>query len=1071
MTRARPRLGSSSILFAACAAILLVGMTAATANGQGGLVVWLGCGDGAKITTLWRDHGRLVHALDVDPENVEKARRHIRSAGLYGPVSVDTFDGKTLPYADNLVNLLFALELGDVSRDEVMRVLAPGGAVLFGGEKITFKPWPEQIDQWTHHLHDAGGNAVARDSVVGPPRHLQWTAGPRWARSHGWTPSVSAMVSAGGRLFYICDETLTCVDATVPNQWALVARDAFSGVLLWKRPIASWGSAAISGTPGTGAGVTTGRFTMPPNVGKRLVAVGDTVYVTLGASAPVTALDAATGEQRRVYAETAGADEILVSDGRLIVSIKPPKRIFEAPPAKRVCAIDAESGRVLWKKGPFLGVRASKGQDPDGRLELCAGDGQVFVLTTDAIESIAADSGKRLWRIERPALPGDAVRRIGFAGMYEYLLTVLVYHEGVVLLAQPEPNTHHTYHTMPGTLYALDAKTGRQLWKHAYGGWGHCTQPDVFVIDGLVWTHVDAETEYGSVWGSGFKAKDSSTVDYRIQALELHTGRLRKELSTKAVFNVGHHHRCYRNKITERFLMSSRRGVEFVDLATGENQQHHWVRSGCLLGNLPCNGLLYVAPHPCGCYIEAKLTGFNALAAGRRAEGKAESGKRKAEAPLRLERGPAYGQLPNPQSQIPNPPAWPTYRHDARRTGATDAAVDADLRVLWKAKIGSRPSGVTVADGKLFVADVDAHTVHALNAADGQPAWQFTAGARVDSPPTLHAGRAIFGSADGRVYCLRAMDGKLAWRFDAAPQRRLVTSFDQLESPWPVHGSVLMHDDKCWFAAGRSSYLDGGIRLFALAPATGEVQHHETIYSADPKTGKMTPEPSANAMAGVLNDVLGTDGANVFIRQMNVSASLGVTIADKPSRRHLFSTGGYLDSSWFNRTAWKCAGVQTSGIMVTAGELVYGVEIYASRSRETVFKPAGPGYRLACYSLARPTNAGTADRPQRRAQAKAKAGRTAIWQQQVPIRITSMVRTAEKLFVAGSPDVVDPADPHGAWQGRKGGVLAVFDAVDGEQLAEIKLDAPPVWDGMAATAARLFIATTDGNVVCLGKDE
>ena len=48
---------------------------------------------------------------------------------------------------------------------------------------------------------------------------------------------------------------------------------------------------------------------------------------------------------------------------------------------------------------------------------------------------------------------------------------------------------------------------------------------------------------------------------------------------------------------------------------SGENFQNHWVRSGCKVGNLPCNGMLYVAPHPCGCYIDAKLTGFNALAA------------------------------------------------------------------------------------------------------------------------------------------------------------------------------------------------------------------------------------------------------------------------------------------------------------------------------------------------------------------------------------------------------------------------------------------------------------------------
>ncbi|HUT09913.1 MAG TPA: class I SAM-dependent methyltransferase, partial [Thermoguttaceae bacterium] len=242
---------------------------------RGGLVVHLGCGDGVLTAALRSADSYLVHGLDVDSEKVEKARAHIRSLGVYGPVSVDAFDGKSLPYADNLVNLLVAEELAGVTMAEVMRVLAPGGtACILADGRWTqqVKPWPAEIDQWTHHLHDAGGNAVAADSVVGPPRHMQWTAGPRWARSHGWTPSVSAMVSAGGRLFSICDETLPCVDATVPDQWALVARDAFSGVLLWKRPIARWGSRNYSGTPDTGAGVTTGRFTMPPQVGKRLVA-------------------------------------------------------------------------------------------------------------------------------------------------------------------------------------------------------------------------------------------------------------------------------------------------------------------------------------------------------------------------------------------------------------------------------------------------------------------------------------------------------------------------------------------------------------------------------------------------------------------------------------------------------------------------------------------------------------------------------------------------------------------------------------------------------------------------------
>jgi outer membrane protein assembly factor BamB len=630
-----------------------------------------------------------------------------------------------------------------------MRVLAPNGVLYTKSadkwNKIV-KSRPAALDEWTHHLHDAGGNAVANDSVVGPPQHLQWTAGPLWARSHGWTPSVSAMVSAGGRLFYICDETLTCVDGTVPSKWFVVARDAFSGVLLWKCPIPRWGSQEFSGTPDTGEGVASvGRFTMPSNVGRRLVAVGETVYVTLGPAAPITALDAATGEVKRTYTGTANADEILCIGGRLIVSLNPAERPVlnaalrkdQSPgpaPGKHVCVVDAETDRVLWKKGPFSAIRAGQTQDPFGRLELAAGDGKVFILTTETIECLDADSGDGIWRKDRPALPSGAVRRMGFSGMFEYLLTVMVYHDGVVLLAQPEPNTHHTYHTMPGTLYAFSARDGRQMWKHGYGGWGHCTPPDVFVVGETVWTHVNAKTEFGSAWGKGFRAKDSSVVDYRIQALDLRTGELHREVPTKEIFNVGHHHRCYRSKITERFLMSCRRGVEFVDLSSGENYQNHWVRSGCLLGYLPCNGLLYVTPHPCGCYISAKLTGFNALAPKRqKSEISPQDALRQSRKSERLEKGPAYGRIGNRQSAIENSDDWPTYRHDPRRSGATETAVSADLKVAWRADIGTKPSGLVVAGGKVLVAGVDTHTVHALGVEDGKDIWKYTVGSRVDS--------------------------------------------------------------------------------------------------------------------------------------------------------------------------------------------------------------------------------------------------------------------------------------------------------------------------------------------------
>ena len=208
----------------------------------GGLVVHLGCGDGQLTAALRASDSFLVQGLDADASNVEAAREHIRTLGLYGNVSVEQFSRSRLPYIDKLVNLVVAEDLGNVSQDEIMRVLAPLGVayVKQGGQWTkTVKPWPEEIDEWTHYLHDPSNNAVAHDSVIEPPRRYQWVAGPRYSRQHDHMSSVSAVVSAGGRLFYIFDEAPRASILT-PPKWRLIARDAFNGTLLWKREIEVW---------------------------------------------------------------------------------------------------------------------------------------------------------------------------------------------------------------------------------------------------------------------------------------------------------------------------------------------------------------------------------------------------------------------------------------------------------------------------------------------------------------------------------------------------------------------------------------------------------------------------------------------------------------------------------------------------------------------------------------------------------------------------------------------------------------------------------------------------------------
>jgi hypothetical protein len=80
-----------------------------------------------------------------------------------------------------------------------------------------------------------------------------------------------------------------------------------------------------------------------------------------------------------------------------------------------------------------------------------------------------------------------------------------------------------------------------------------------------------------------------------------------------------------------------------------------------------------------------------------------------------------------------------------------------------------------------------------------------------------------------------------------------------------------------------------------------------------------------------------------------------------------------------------------------------------------------------------------------------------------------MVLAGQRLFVAGPPDVIDPADPMAAFEGRKGALLRVYAARDGKSLFEQPLEAPPVFDGLIAAGGCLLMSTTDGQVLCLGK--
>ncbi len=1034
---------------------------------QGGLIVHIGCGDGKLTAALHANERYLVHGLDPDATHVEAARAHVRSLGLYGPVSIERRTQGTLPYGDDLVNLVVSEDLGAVSMADVMRVLVPGGVAYVrkgGAWAKMVKPMPADIDEWSHFMHDASNNAVAADTRVDTPRRLRWLAGPLWSRSHEFNSSLCAMVTAGGRIFYIFDEGLTGVTPSfLPQRWTLIARDAFNGVLLWKRTVPKWGS---------GQWKKTALRSVPGNVPRRLVATSDRVFMTLGYDAPVSVLDAATGEILSTFQGTEQAQELRYVDGVVLL----------CRGRGAVRAVDAKTGRMLWENTGKIQA-----------FSLAARNGKVFYQAGGSVSCVGLRNGKELWQV--PAKAG---------------VSKLIVCEGRVLLGSR------------GSIQAVSADTGKVLWtvKASLGGRG-----ELFVSGGKAWH-----------WEG-----------HNIVGRDLQTGKAAATVETADVFTEGHHLRCYPSKATERFMITPYRGIEFISLTGEPNTQNDWVRGPCTYGIMPGNGLLYSPPDPCFCYPGVKLTGFVALA------GLPSKGTFPKDATPKLEKGPAYGKkILDPQSSTLDPKAdWPTYRHDGRRTGATACDVSADAAPSWSVKLKGRLTPPVAVGDRVYVAAKDEHTVYALGIENGKTAWQFTAGGRIDSPPTIHGGAVLFGCADGYVYCLRESDGALAWRFRAAPADRRIIAFGQLESPWRVHGSVLVQDGPstssgqaiAYCTAGRSTELDGGIYLYGLDPATGKVVHENHLDTwartrVDAEGKRFIP---AYHMEGSRSDILVSEGGSIYLGQYKLDRSLaeqkvpyalpdpkkkpkamdltgepyisanlkqvqgyedhqrkyveramkaiateyrkkygGFNYGNRDVGRHVFSTGGFLDDSYFNRTYWMYSGTwpgfylghlgaKTGHLLVVGPAKTYAFQAYPTRNMQSpLFTPGDKGYLV--FADKNESEPVLDDRTRETTKGWGFTRKAPpVWHDWMPIRVRSMVLAGKTLFVAGPPDVVDPEDPMGAFEGRKGAVLRAVSAADGKKLAERKLDAPPVFDGLIAARGRLLMCTMDGKVICFGK--
>ncbi|MBI1372815.1 MAG: PQQ-binding-like beta-propeller repeat protein [Phycisphaera sp.] len=1042
---------------------------------EGGVVVCLGGKALDSVSEAWKAPGYTIQCLETSDDAVAALRKKIQAAGCYGKVSVMRFDGVHLPYINNLVNtIVIADDRCKVPAAEVARALAPYGVAIApkgstsvppgakpaGDDRVRYtKPYPKNMDEWPQYLHGSDNNCVAQDTVVGPPRHLQWTSGPAWTRSHMGAASITSMVSSGGRLFTI-EDTETAENPYLPAKWKLVARGAFNGVKLWTLDIPEWENIMVYVKD------------YPSQMQRRLVAIGDTVYFTPGLTAPLTALDAATGKTLRTFEGTGGTVEFAYHDGKLYAVIgdrmrfsgygtgspnknakgdkkgknsknnkpqdddpnedndgKPdsgdPNVAFKGygftlaaynrrtgnveKPMDVIAAFDAKTGKELWRSEPIADFVGTTMAIKDDRLIYQSGHG-VFCLN--------ANTGKENWSVKKEIEMGwgqsPATLVIGPEAVYS-----------------EEGNGLHAYRLTDGSPY----------WKKPIpAAKGYRSSTDVLIAQ-------------GKLWMCGGKSTPTS--------YDLKTGEQIKRIDQTLSKPMGHD-RCFRNFITERFYIDSKTGgPDCLDLAAGTEYPNPFTRATCSMGVLPCNGLTYLGPFSCQCHTTVSLNHFNAYYTDEDAlptDGQIVKVERRA----RLEKGPAFGF----SVDLADTP-WPTYRGDDRRYGLGSSHVPGDdLKPVWKTTLSAVGSAPVIAESKVFVAEKDAHTLRALDADTGKLIWRYVAGGRIDSPPTYYHGLVLFGSCDGWVYCVRASDGALSWRFRDLPERQMC-AFDQLESAWPVHGSILVTNDTAYFCAGRASHLDGGIFIYGLDAVTGELKHQRQFYgpyahgtfAAFERFRADTPKAKeSNVVAGTTADVMTCEGDTLYIRH----EAFHLDLTDATAGKHLLSTAGMLESQRQHREysliaetfngkgTWTTdkTDYPTGDILTSDGKnyfSVFGMPV----NRHSFFDPRKDGYTLTARTLSSDTW-------------------SEKWRTHIPITGKTMTVTDNTVFITGAPLVFPTDDLGGTYAGRQGGVLWAASADDGSKIAEYKLDQLPVWDGVAAAYHRLYIVNQDGSIMCMG---
>ncbi len=830
-----------------------------------GICAVLGDEDGSLGLALAQTKDYQVHVLTQNADTAKMLQQQADAEGIYGKhIVIEPYSYlEGLPFAENTIDWIVSTQLTDSLLSssfltDALRSLRPRGHAILGVRsdsssslkpqhikqalkeagieqysvfkdthglwaKIT-KPDLEGIDEWTHWEHGPDNNPVSTDQVIKAPYRTQWLGMPYYIAM----PAIST--AAGGRIF-IAMGHIAHHKREEPWLNLLIAHNGYNGTELWRRRLPDGYLAHRSA----------------------FVATDEIFYMIDTDGNGIVMIDAKTGVDRgRIdIPEIEGEWKwIAMQDGILYalsgIQKDPPEttivrsqythwswgelsRGYYQPRVpwgfgETILAYDLQNDKVLW---------THKEDKPVDSRAMALGDGKLYFYGPDShLGCLDGKTGEVDWTnndsetmrlIEEPGR--GLISTPGFRTMCYCLYTP----DAIFYEAQTRMN-----------IVAVSKKDGSRLWHQKKTS----NNPNMIYLDGKLLVGIGAEG--------------------KTLVLEPLTGEIIEDLGFKK-------RSCARLTATPDsfFCRGWPEGLTRYDREEKKFLFNGAFRPSCNDGVIGANGLLYMGPWACDCNLS--LMGRVSLCSAGDFQVQLKTEEKDHLYTTRED-------LSTVEELSLSDNDWNTYRGNNDRTASTNVSVSGKTSKIWEFKPNAafKPTTPVAAGGIVFVCGDDG-VVRALDAANGQPKWNFMTAGPILQPPTIWEGRAYVGSGDGYIYALEAATGELLWRFRAAPSERRIPVYGSLCSTWPVNSGVIVKNGVVYAAAGIIDY--DGTYVYALDAVTGKIKwRNDTSGHLDPELRKGI---SAQGILTIANGRLWMPGGNV-VSPAAYDLETGEYCADSP---------------------------------------------------------------------------------------------------------------------------------------------------------------------------------------------